>query len=316
MSAVHAFEDAAGIEIDPADPRPAPAALLRRVDREPRAPRLLPPRARLPGLPERDRAGARPPRAGRAGPRAQEGRQPARRARRRPADPSGVASGSAASPTSRRVGQLTALRPELTRRSTSPRRRCAVAPASSRPRSSASRAWCRCAIPTEYPMNEGRIVSTDGLDMRPTDWEDGLRRGPGRLVERAPGADPRGRGVPARPVGAHHARRRTSSTRARPRRSRRPAWPRRSAATRSGASWRAPSSWSTPPPRRSTSSTTTARRSAPPSRGLPARASPRGRPRHRAGCSSTATSSTSAAASRPPGSCRRPARTRPPSRPT
>jgi coenzyme F420-reducing hydrogenase alpha subunit len=26
--------------------------------------------------------------------------------------------------------------------------------------------------PTDYPMNEGRIVSTDGLDLAPTDWED------------------------------------------------------------------------------------------------------------------------------------------------
>ena len=29
--------------------------------------------------------------------------------------------------------------------------------------------------PTDYPMNEGRIVSTDGLDLAPTDWEDAFR---------------------------------------------------------------------------------------------------------------------------------------------
>jgi sulfhydrogenase subunit alpha len=29
--------------------------------------------------------------------------------------------------------------------------------------------------PTEYPMNDGRIVSTDGLDLSPTDWEDAFR---------------------------------------------------------------------------------------------------------------------------------------------
>jgi len=29
--------------------------------------------------------------------------------------------------------------------------------------------------PTEYPMNEGRIVSTDGLDLSPTDWQDAFR---------------------------------------------------------------------------------------------------------------------------------------------
>ena len=50
----------------PADPRAAPPPLLRRVDREPRAPRLHAPRARLPRLRERDRAGEGPPRARRA----------------------------------------------------------------------------------------------------------------------------------------------------------------------------------------------------------------------------------------------------------
>jgi coenzyme F420-reducing hydrogenase alpha subunit len=29
--------------------------------------------------------------------------------------------------------------------------------------------------PAEYPMNEGRIVSTDGLDLAPTDWEQAFR---------------------------------------------------------------------------------------------------------------------------------------------
>jgi len=29
--------------------------------------------------------------------------------------------------------------------------------------------------PTDYPMNEGRIVSTDGLDLAPTDWEAAFR---------------------------------------------------------------------------------------------------------------------------------------------
>ena len=29
--------------------------------------------------------------------------------------------------------------------------------------------------PGEYPMNEGRIVSTDGLDLAPADWEQAFR---------------------------------------------------------------------------------------------------------------------------------------------
>ena len=44
------------------DPRPAPAPLLRRVDREPRAARVHAPRPRLPRLRQRVRDGARPPR--------------------------------------------------------------------------------------------------------------------------------------------------------------------------------------------------------------------------------------------------------------
>ena len=66
MSAVHAIEDACGVEVAGADPRAAPAALLRRVDREPRAARLHAPRARLPRLRRRDRAGARRTAGGRA----------------------------------------------------------------------------------------------------------------------------------------------------------------------------------------------------------------------------------------------------------
>ena len=49
------------------DPRAAPAHLLRRVDREPRAARLHAPRAGHPRLRQRDRDGARPPRHRRAG---------------------------------------------------------------------------------------------------------------------------------------------------------------------------------------------------------------------------------------------------------
>ena len=65
----------------------APPALLRRVDREPRAPRLHAPRARLPRLRRRGRARARRAGGGRARSRAQEDRQRADGAHRRPRDP-------------------------------------------------------------------------------------------------------------------------------------------------------------------------------------------------------------------------------------
>ena len=73
----------------PIGSRAAAALLLRRVDREPRAPRLSPPRARLPRLPERGRDGGRPPGHRRARPAAQEGREPNRRHPGWPADPPG-----------------------------------------------------------------------------------------------------------------------------------------------------------------------------------------------------------------------------------
>ena len=57
------------------DPRAAPPALLRRVDREPRAAHLPAARPRLPRLRRRGRDGGRPPRARRAGPVAEEGGQ-------------------------------------------------------------------------------------------------------------------------------------------------------------------------------------------------------------------------------------------------
>ena len=49
-SAFNAMEDALGVEVDERHPRPAPADVLRRVDRDPRAARLPAARARLPRL--------------------------------------------------------------------------------------------------------------------------------------------------------------------------------------------------------------------------------------------------------------------------
>ena len=88
------------------DPSAPPAPVLRRVDREPRAPHLPAPRPRLPRLPERRRAGQGPPPARRRRAAAQADRQPPPRAPRRPGHPSGqrprrrLVAGAAARPSS------------------------------------------------------------------------------------------------------------------------------------------------------------------------------------------------------------------------
>ena len=86
-SAVNAMEDALRGRHPGADPPAAPPALLRRMDREPRAARLHAPRARLPRL-RRRRARWRASIArGRARARAEEDRQRRAGADRRPRDP-------------------------------------------------------------------------------------------------------------------------------------------------------------------------------------------------------------------------------------
>ena len=168
-------------------------------------------------------------------------------------------------------------------------------------------------------MNDGRIVSTDGLDLARRRLGDGLHeetRSAGPTRSRRGRRD--GEAYLLGPAARIDARRRRSSIP----RARRGARPRPGSpseirrnpfrsivaravelvhADRRGARHRR----RLPPagPRRAC-------------RGRRGPASPPGRPRRRAGCSSTATSSTSAGGSRPPRSCRRRARTRPPSRPT
>ena len=67
MSSIAAMEDVCGVEVAPPGPGAAPPALLRRVDREPRAARVHAPRAGLPRVRQRIRDGARPRRDRRAG---------------------------------------------------------------------------------------------------------------------------------------------------------------------------------------------------------------------------------------------------------
>ena len=50
--------------------------------------------------------------------------------------------------------------------------------------------------PTEYPMNEGRIVSTDGLDLAPTGWRDAFQEDQVAWSQRAAGPQPRRPGLP------------------------------------------------------------------------------------------------------------------------
>ena len=75
MSAWQAIENGCGVDLGAAGPRPAPPAVLRRVDREPRAAHLPAARPRLPRLPGRGRAGQGPPRRRRARSAPEEGRQ-------------------------------------------------------------------------------------------------------------------------------------------------------------------------------------------------------------------------------------------------
>ena len=62
--------------------------------------------------------------------------------------------------------------------------------------------------PREYPMNEGRIVSTDGLDIAPTDWRSEFDEQQVGWSNALQARDRDGRAVPARADGPDHARRR------------------------------------------------------------------------------------------------------------
>ena len=61
--------------------------------------------------------------------------------------------------------------------------------------------------PTDYPMNEGRIVSTDGLDLAPGDWEAAFEEDQVGWSNALQARTHAGEVYLLGPVGAHHARR-------------------------------------------------------------------------------------------------------------
>ena len=152
---------------------------------------------------------ARPPRAGRARARDQEGGQPADRARSAAARSTRSTSASAASTARPTAAELAPVR----------------AAARARPRDTLIetvrwageldfpeldarlRARRRCARSRggEYPIEGGRLVSTAGLDIAPGRVPRARRRGAGPALDRAARADSRPRHLPARAAGALRA---------------------------------------------------------------------------------------------------------------
>ena len=144
-------------------PAAAPAAVLRRVDREPRAARLPAARARLPRLRRRDRDGGRPPRGRRARAAAEEGRQRADDPGRSVAPCTRSTSRSAASTGCPPVPSWPRLRPHARRvRSTTPWPRSRWRPASTSRTSSRTTSTSRSAPRRDYPIEAGTFVTSSG----------------------------------------------------------------------------------------------------------------------------------------------------------
>ena len=157
MSACAAIEDACGVDGGRADPAAAPAHLLRRVDREPRAARLHAPRARLPRLRQRGRRWRRPPRGRGARAADQEGGQRADPRHRRPRGPPDQRARRRLLPRAA-PRELRALRRAARgRRASSRSRRCAGGRRWTSPTSSGTTSSWRCPTPDDYPLERGRL---------------------------------------------------------------------------------------------------------------------------------------------------------------
>ena len=142
---------------DRGDPADAPPALLRGVDREPRAAHLPAARPRLPRLRRGHRDGRRPPRGRRAGPADEEGRQRPHGHRSAAARSTRSTSGSAAS-----TGCPTRRAP------------CAAVPARAGPRRRASRrcAWSRGSTSPTWssPTSTSRCAPRRATRSSPAAW--------------------------------------------------------------------------------------------------------------------------------------------------
>ena len=301
----------------PGGPPPAPAPLLRRVDREPRPPRLPPPRC--PTSSATRAPSSSPATTARRVEQAlllkRTGNRIVKLLGGRPIHPVSVRVGGFSRVPRR--SELEALRPELEAAVAQARATLDLVTTLASPRVRARAASRRAPPPDRVPVQRraDRLERRDRpaperLAARPStrsshEGSNALhaRTTDGGVYLLGPAARIALAGEQLHPARGRGARRDRAGRR-------------RSGATRTGASRPGRSSSSARPPRRSTSSTATARPPGRPSPGPRGRRRRAGRPRRRAASSSIATRSTSAGASRAPRSSRRRARTRARSRPT
>ncbi len=304
MSACTRWRTPAASTVPRADSRAAAAALLRRVDREPRPARLHAPRAGLPRLRGRGRAGARPPRRRRARPGAEEDRQPDDDAGRRPRDPPDQRPRRRLLPRADRR-ELPALVDPLERAREAALETVRWVAGFDFPERAATTSSSRSPARRRTRSSTAASSPTAGSTSPAHEYDEHFVE---EHVEHSNALHSR-RAAAARtcrPAGPLRPERRRLSPvaqeAARDGRARRPA------ATRSAASSCAASSWCTRATRRCGSSTVRgagrARRG-----GRTARRRGYGAPRRRAGCCTTATGSTPTARSSTRRSCRRPRRT-------
>ena len=176
MSAVHAFEDLAGVRDRPRGrARSAGCSTAASGSRATRSTSTSSTRrtssaARTPS--SSPRSTGPPSNAGSRSRRPATGSCPSSAAARSTRS----ASASAGSRGSRRGAELEALRPDLERALDQAHATVEWVATFNAPDFERSERFVALRHPDEYPFNEGRIVSSDGLDLAPTDWEAAFRR--------------------------------------------------------------------------------------------------------------------------------------------
>ena len=171
MSACRAIEDACGVTVDGPIATLRRPDLPRRVDREPRPPRVPAARSRLPRLRERGPHGRRPPRGGRAGARDEEGRQRPDGGDRRALRPPDQRPGRRLLPGPDPRGAATLLDP-LERAREIAVETVRWVSAFAFPSFERDYGFVSLRHPTDYPITEGRIVSSDGLDIAVAEYDE------------------------------------------------------------------------------------------------------------------------------------------------